>query len=175
MEGLCVAKSRPFQNLWSHVSVLTASEANDDLKAVVIFDTNCILCSAWVRFLLRHERGDTLQFASSRKDVGILLAQGHGISPEALDLTYLVIRDGKALIKSDASLALLAELKAPWRYLKVLRILPKRLRDWTYDIVARNRLNWFGEEQECFLPTPSQRSKFLDNLPSHRQPSQRAQ
>lgn len=141
----------------------------------MIFDTNCILCSAWVRFLLRHEKGNTLQFASSRRDVGIRLAQDHGISAQALDLTYLVIRDGKALIKSDASLALLAELKAPWWYLKVLRIVPKRLRDWTYDIVARNRLNWFGEGQDCFLPTPSQRSKFLDDLPSHGQPSQRAE
>lgn len=141
----------------------------------MIFDTNCILCSTWVRFLLRHEKGNTLQFASSRKDVGMRLAQDHGISAQALDLTYLVIRDGKALIKSDASLALLAELKAPWWYLKVLRIVPKRLRDWTYDIIARNRLNLFGEEQDCFLPTPSQRSKFLDDLPSHRQPTQRAE
>lgn len=154
---------------------MTAPEANYDLKAVVIFDTNCILCSAWVRFLLRHEKGDTLQFASSRKDVGIQLAQDHGISPEALDLTYLVVRDGKALTKSDASLALLAELKAPWWYLTVLLIVPNRLRDWIYDIVARNRLNWFGEQQDCFLPTPAQRSKFLDDLPSHGQPTQGAE
>ncbi|MDC0116109.1 DCC1-like thiol-disulfide oxidoreductase family protein [Octadecabacter sp.] len=154
---------------------MTALVAKDNLKTVVIFDTNCILCSAWVRFLRRHERSDTLQFASSRKDVGIRLAQGHGISPKALDLTYLVIRDGKALTKSDASLALLAELKVPWRYLTVFRSVPKRLRDWIYDIVARNRLNWFGEEQDCFLATPAQRSKFLDDLPSHGQPTQRAE
>lgn len=141
----------------------------------MIFDTNCVLCSAWVRFLLRHERDNTLQFASSRKHVGTRLAQDHGIAPEALDLTYLVIRDGKALTKSDASLALLAELKAPWRYLTVLRIVPNCLRDWTYDVVARNRLNWFGEEQDCFLPTPAQRLKFLDDLPSHGQPTQRAE
>jgi predicted DCC family thiol-disulfide oxidoreductase YuxK len=154
---------------------LADPEANHDLKAVVIFDSNCILCSALVRFLLRHEKGDTLNFASSRKDVGIKLAQDHGIAPEELDLSFLVIRDGKALKKSDASLALLAELKAPWRYLTVLRIVPNRLRDWIYDIVARNRLNWFGEQQDCFLPTPAQRSKFLDGLPSHGQPTQRAE
>ncbi len=154
---------------------MTAPEANDDLKAVVIFDTNCVLCNVWVRFLLRHEKGNTLQFASSRKDVGIRLAQDQGISLEALDLTYLVIRDGKALTKSGASLALLAELRAPWRHLTVLRIVPNRLRDWIYDIVARNRLDWFGEEQDCFLPSPAQRSKFLDDLPDHGQPTQRAE
>lgn len=141
----------------------------------MIFDTNCILCSAWVRFLLQHEQSGRLLFASSRKAVGIRLAQDHGISSEALDLTYLVIRDGQPLTKSDASLALVAELRAPWRYLTVLRIVPKRLRDWIYDIVARNRLNWFGEQQDCLLPTPAQRLKFLDDLPSHGQPTQRAE
>lgn len=141
----------------------------------MIFDTNCILCSAWVRFLLRHEKGDTLQFASSRKDVGRRLAQSHGFSADKLDLTYLVIRDGIALTKSDASLALFAELKAPWRYLRVLRVVPAPLRNWMYDFVARNRLNWFGEEQDCFLPTPAERSKFLDNLPRHQQPAPRAE
>lgn len=111
--------------------------------------------------------------ASSRKPVGIGLAQKYGIPPDALDLTYLVIQNGKVLTKSDASLGLLAELKAPWRYFGVLRIVPRGFRNWIYDIVARNRLRWFGEEKDCFLPTPAQRSKFLDHLPSHREPTER--
>lgn len=103
------------------------------------------------------------------------LAQEHGISSDALDLTYLVIRDGKALTKSDASLALMSELKAPWRYLSVLRFVPAYLRNGMYDIVARNRLKWFGEEQDCLLPTAADRSKFLDDIPGHRQSTPRAQ
>ena len=139
----------------------------------MIFDTDCVLCSAWIGFLLRHENGNSLQFASSRKPVGIRLAQENGITPDALNLTYLVIRNGKVLTKSDASLGLLAELKAPWRYLGVLHIVPRGLRNWIYDIVARNRLSWFGERKDCFLPTLAQRSKFLDDLPSHREAAER--
>jgi predicted DCC family thiol-disulfide oxidoreductase YuxK len=142
---------------------------------IVIFDTDCVLCSAWVRFLLRHEAGDTLQFASSRKAVGMQLAADHGVTPKDLDLTYLVIREGHALTKSDASLALCADLKAPWRFLGVFRIVPKALRDRIYDLVARNRLRWFGERPDCFLPIAEQRRKFLDDLPLHGQTTSRAE
>lgn len=129
----------------------------------------------WIGFLLRHEHGNTLQFASSRKPIGIHLAQEHGIGTDTLDLTYLVIRDGHPLTKSDASLCLTGELKAPWCYLAILKFVPRSLRDGIYDIVARNRLNWFGEQKDCFLPTPVQRLKFLDDLPSHGESTKRAQ
>lgn len=141
----------------------------------IVFDTDCVLCSAWVRFLLKHERGDVFQFASSRKPVGLGLARDNGLSPEDLDLTYLVLRDGAALTKSDAGLALFAALKAPWPLLRVLRFVPRGVRDWIYDIVARNRLNWFGQKTDCLLPSPAQRDKFLDALPDLGQAPARTQ
>jgi predicted DCC family thiol-disulfide oxidoreductase YuxK len=128
----------------------------------VVFDTDCILCSHWVRFILRNEVSDNIRFASSRKPVGQSLAVQYGLSPEELDLTYLVVDRGQALLKSDASLALLGELKKPWPWFRVLRFVPRRVRDWLYDLVARNRLRWFGEQKDCFLPTSEQRGRFLD-------------
>lgn len=140
-------------------------------RIIVVFDTDCVLCSAWVRFLLRHERTSDIRFASTRKPIGKALAEAQGLTANNLDLTYLVIRDGKALTKSTASLALLAELRAPWRWLALLGVVPRPLRDRIYDLVARNRLRWFGERRDCFLPTPEQRRRFLDETPSHRQPA----
>ncbi len=134
----------------------------EDSQTIVIFDTNCVFCSGGVRFFLQHERTNTVQFASSRKAAGIRLAAEHGLSEDDLDLTFLVIQNGKALTKTDASFALLKHLKAPWSYAGVLRIVPRVLRDALYDIVARNRLSWFGEQQDCFLPTADQRRRFLD-------------
>ena len=138
------------------------SLSQDTAPITVVFDSDCILCSHWVRFLLRHDRTERICFASSRKPAGQKLAQDFGLAPQDLDLTYLVIRDGNALTKSDATLALLGELHAPWRWLAVLKLIPRPLRDQLYDLVARNRLRWFGEEQDCLLPTPEQRRRFLD-------------
>lgn len=103
-----------------------------------------------------------MRFASSRKSVGKSLAVRHGFKPEDLDLTYLVVQRGQALTKSDASLALLGELKKPWSWLRILRMVPRPIRDSLYDLVASNRLHWFGEKKDCFLPTPEQRHRFLD-------------
>ena len=135
----------------------------EDNQTIVIFDTNCVLCSGGVRFFLQHERSNSVQFASSRKEAGIRLAAEYNLSEEDLDLTFLVIQNGQALTKTDASLALVKHLKAPWNFAGVFRLVPRPLRDALYDIVARNRLNWFGEQQDCFLPTAEQRRRFLDH------------
>lgn len=135
---------------------------SDGARTIVVFDTNCILCSGGVRFFLQHEQGNDVLFASSRKTAGIRLAEEHGFSEEDLDLTFLVIQNGQALTKSDASLAAVKHLKAPWRYLRVFRFVPRALRDAVYDIIARNRLSWFGEKQDCLVPTAEQRARFLD-------------
>ncbi|MEO0915387.1 MAG: DCC1-like thiol-disulfide oxidoreductase family protein [Pseudomonadota bacterium] len=141
---------------------MQADGMDTSVGVTVVFDTDCVLCSHWVKFILRHEASDGIQFASSRKSNGNRLAAQFGFRPEDLDLTYLVIRHGRALTKSDATLALLGELKAPWSWLRIARLIPRPVRNGLYDVVARNRLRWFGEEKDCFLPSADQRHRFLD-------------
>jgi predicted DCC family thiol-disulfide oxidoreductase YuxK len=142
---------------------VTENEVSDfDDSVVVIFDSDCILCSHWVKFIMRYEASENVRFASSRKPLGKSIAVKFGFEPEDLNLTYLVVRRGQALTKSDATLTLLSELKKPWSWLRVLRFIPRAFRDATYDMVARNRLRWFGMKKDCLMPTPEQRQRFLD-------------
>jgi predicted DCC family thiol-disulfide oxidoreductase YuxK len=30
-----------------------------------------------------------------------------------------------------------------------------------YDYIARNRYKWYGKKDECMIPTPQMRAKFL--------------
>ncbi|WP_420415180.1 thiol-disulfide oxidoreductase DCC family protein [Roseibium sp.] len=147
-------------------NTLTDKFVNNDVgfddDIVVVFDSDCILCSHWVRFILRHEASENVRFASSRKTFGKALADRFDFKPEDLNLTYLVVRRGQALTKSDATVILLGELKRPWSWFCVLRFIPRVIRDGIYDIVARNRLRWFGMKKDCLLPTPEQRHRFLD-------------
>ncbi|QQA41299.1 thiol-disulfide oxidoreductase DCC family protein [Pelagovum pacificum] len=129
---------------------------------IVIFDTDCVLCSGAVGFLLRHEADTTIRFASSRTETGARLAEAHGLSAADLDLTFLMIRDDNALTRSDAALCLAGHLRRPWRWLRVLRVVPRPLRDAIYGVIARNRLRWFGQRDSCFLPPPAQAHRFLD-------------
>jgi len=138
---------------------------NEDLAAPgpqIVFDTDCVLCSAWVHFLVRHERDHLIRFVNAWSGTGLALAARHGLDQTALEKTYLVIENGVGLTRSDAGLALLAHLKAPWRWLRLLRVLPVGLRDAVYDLVARSRYRWFGRKVRCFVPTLEMSHRFVD-------------
>lgn len=64
-------------------------------------------------------------------------------------------------VKSDAAIAILAGLGHGWQTIQVLRIIPRPLRDLVYGLVARYRYRWFGKQEECRIPTPAERERFL--------------
>jgi predicted DCC family thiol-disulfide oxidoreductase YuxK len=134
----------------------------DERATLVVFDTDCVLCSAWVHFLLRHERDQNMRFISAWSDAGLAIARRYGLDKADLERTYLVVDNGLGLTQSDASLALLAHLRAPWRWLRVLVFLPGRFRDALYDLVAGHRYQWFGRAEHCFVPPPESRHRFID-------------
>ena len=41
-------------------------------------------------------------------------------------------------------------------------ILPVFLRDWVYDVIAKNRYRWFGKREACMVPSPEIQARFLD-------------
>lgn len=131
-------------------------------RTLVIFDTDCVLCSGFVHFILRHERAPTIDFVGAWSDIGLKLAAEHGLTRADLDQTYLVVENGRGLTKSDASIALLHHLKAPWSWAGCLRLVPRGVRDGVYTLVARRRYRWFGHKANCFLPPAEARARFID-------------
>lgn len=125
-----------------------------------LYDGVCVLCSGGVRYMLRHERDHETRFVAIQSPEGRALALRHGIDPDEPD-SFLFIEDGKALAKSDGVLALVRHLNGPARLLLAGRILPRGLRDWLYDRLARNRYRWFGRKESCEMPDPAQRHRFV--------------
>jgi len=138
---------------------------------IVVFDTNCVLCSGMVAFILAHEQAPVLRFAGAWSDEGMALAEAHGFKPSDLDDTFLVIRDGKALTRSDAGLEILRHLRTPWRWAAVAAAVPRSLRDAVYDFVARRRYRWFGERQDCTVVPAAERHRFIGVGGSSNDPS----
>lgn len=69
---------------------------------------------------------------------------------------------GRAHTRSDAVIELGRYVGWPWRALRALRVIPRPLRDWGYDLVARARYRTFGRYDACPLPPPEARARFLD-------------
>ena len=128
---------------------------------VVFFDGVCNLCNGAVNFLLDRDRHRQLRFAPLQgRTFGSVRAANPGLN--GVDSLVLVDADGLH-IRSEAALRLAAYLGFPWRLLgRMGLVVPRALRDWVYDRVARGRYRWFGRREACRLPTPALRERFLD-------------
>lgn len=128
---------------------------------LILFDGVCHFCAASVRFILRRDPASRFHFAPLQSDLARQICAAHGLNQGDLD-TFVYARDGQPpLIRSDAALAVAADLGGPWRSLAPLRLIPRRLRDAAYRFIARHRYRWFGKSDACLVPTPEQRTRFL--------------
>lgn len=127
---------------------------------IILFDGVCHLCDRAVQFILKRDLRQQFRFASLQSPAGQRLLDR--FLPEGKDLTSIVlIADGVAYTKSDAALKIAENLRGPWPILRILRILPRGIRNRAYDFVARNRYRWFGKHSACLMPSPELRSRFL--------------
>ncbi|MCC5807119.1 MAG: thiol-disulfide oxidoreductase DCC family protein [Opitutales bacterium] len=127
---------------------------------VLLFDGVCNLCNGAVDFILRRERAPRLRFASLQSDYARRLLAGSDVDPERLE-TLVFVRGGEVFVRSDAVFAVCGELRAPWRWLRFLRVLPRRFRDRLYRCIAGRRYRWFGRRETCRMPLPEEKERFL--------------
>ncbi|MCB9427618.1 MAG: DUF393 domain-containing protein [Actinobacteria bacterium] len=124
--------------------------------ATVVYDGYCNLCNGTVGFLYRNARPETLDFVSN---------------PEPDQTTVVVIDGGREYTKSDAVLQAAHYLRRPWPALRVLRIVPRSLRDRVYDVVAANRYRWFGRRDTCAIAPASSASAAAGSANARSRPT----
>ena len=129
---------------------------------VVLFDGVCNLCNGAVQFILDRDPAGTFRFASLQSERAAALLRAHGLEPPAGDPESMVLIDGgRVYERSSAALRIARRLRGGWSLLYALVIVPRALRDAVYRVVARNRYRWFGKSDQCRVPTPELRARFL--------------
>jgi predicted DCC family thiol-disulfide oxidoreductase YuxK len=127
---------------------------------VILYDGVCVFCSRWVRFVATRDKARRFRFTAIQSGYGTRLAQAFGIDPDDPD-TNAVVHGGEAFFKSDAALTVLGALPG-WSWVRVLRAVPKSIRDAVYSLVARNRYRIFGKYDECFIPEEELRARVIE-------------
>jgi predicted DCC family thiol-disulfide oxidoreductase YuxK len=140
------------------------THAIDPTKVIVLFDGVCNLCNGLVQFLIKRDPQEQFRFASLQSEVGASLLETYGFSPQQRD-TVVVIADGKAYGRSDAALKIARRLGGAWQVFNIFRLMPRPMRDVLYDLVAARRYRWFGQKEQCMVPSPENRTRFLDAAP----------
>jgi predicted DCC family thiol-disulfide oxidoreductase YuxK len=131
-------------------------------QPLYFFDGHCVLCSRFVAFCLKRDPERRLKFASAQSNLGRQVLRDLGLRDDTLDRTILLLDGGQVYARSTAALRALRYLRRPWRWLYPLILLPRFLRDPVYDLVARNRIRWFGRLDTCLVPSPETRDRFID-------------
>jgi predicted DCC family thiol-disulfide oxidoreductase YuxK len=127
---------------------------------IILFDGECVLCSANAQFVLTHDRRGHFRLAPMQGDVGAAICRAQGMDPRSPD-TILVVEGDRVRRDSDAVLSICAGLGYPWRLLAAFRLVPAFLRDPLYRWVARNRYRFFGRRAECWVAPPAYRDRIL--------------
>ena len=140
-------------------------------RHVVFFDHDCLLCNGTVRFLMARDHRDVLRFAPLQGPTSKEMFSRHpeaAQDPDALTSLVLVEVHGQAgervSMRSTAVARVLRRLGGFWGFLGLLlAAIPRPLRDWGYNVVAKHRIRWFGvaTPDTCPLPTPEQARKLL--------------
>lgn len=134
--------------------------AERDDHSIVLFDGVCNLCNGCVTFIIRHDRKDYFRFAALQSDKGIEIQERYGLNHTSLD-ALVVVEDGRAYLKSGAALRVARRLGLPYGLLSGFLMVPPFVRDFLYDWFASNRYGWFGKRDECMVPSPEVRERFV--------------
>ena len=139
---------------------------DDDAGPVLLYDGVCGFCDRTVRLILRFDRRGVFRFAPLQGDFAGDVVSRHS-SLQGIDSLVLVEpAQGSAPeavhVRSGAFIRTARHLGGAWRLLMVLAVIPRPLRDWAYDMFARHRYGIFGRFETCPVPSPDERSRFLD-------------
>jgi predicted DCC family thiol-disulfide oxidoreductase YuxK len=127
---------------------------------ILLFDGVCNFCSFWVNFIIDRDEEKKFKFAALQSDAGQKLLERYNLPKDSFE-TFILIKQNNYFIKSSAALIIAKNLKGIWKLFYVLVIIPKPVRDYLYNIIAKNRYKWFGKREYCRIPLPEEKERFL--------------
>jgi len=131
-------------------------------KELVLFDGVCNLCNSSVQFIIRNDKKNIFLFAPLQGKTGQEVISNFNIDTSQTDSILLYSQKNGISERSTAALKIARRLRFPFNILTVFLIIPNFIRNWVYDLIARNRYRWFGKQDACMIPTPELKSKFLE-------------
>lgn len=131
-------------------------------KKIILFDGICNLCNSSVQYIIKYDKNDVFRFVALQSELGQKILKHIGIANNNID-SIVLYEPGRAYYyKSTAALEIAKNLSGIVSFAFPFRIIPTPLRDLVYNFVSKNRYKWYGKQENCMLPTPALKAKFLE-------------
>ena len=130
-------------------------------KKLILFDGVCNLCDATVQFIIKHDKQDVFRFVTLQSELGQEIVKYIGVDTSKTD-SIILYEPGRAYYyKAEAAIRIAKELGGIYSLVGIFSVLPNWFSNKIYDYVARNRYKWYGKKEQCMIPTPEMKAKFL--------------
>ncbi len=130
-----------------------------DQRPIVFFDGHCGLCNRSVDWILKHDNSHVFLFSPLQ---GTTAGDLFMSCPAEELLRSFWLKDESGLHrKSTAILRVCRRLGGLPALLSMAIIVPRQIRDWVYDLIAKSRYRIWGRSESCRIPTPDERAHFL--------------
>ncbi len=128
---------------------------------IVFFDGVCNLCNSTVQFIIKKDRKNQFKFASLQSESGKSFLNERNLPVEKLDSIILYEPGIAYYSKSTAALKIAKTIGFPYNMLYIFMVIPAPIRNLIYSFIAKNRYKWFGKKDNCMVPSPELKDKFL--------------
>jgi predicted DCC family thiol-disulfide oxidoreductase YuxK len=148
----------------AHKSFLINRTFTSQLKSaaynnIIFFDGVCNFCNYWVNFALKYNKKQNLYFAALQSDFAKKMLSEYGYQTSSLS-SVVFLKDNKIFTQSSAALKIAKELSYPWKVAYLFYFIPKLIRDFFYNIIAKYRYRLLGKRDQCRIPSAKEKGRF---------------
>lgn len=129
-------------------------------KKIVLFDGVCNYCNDKINFIIKNDKQDVFRFVALQSETGQKIIKYLGID-NSIDSIILYEPGYAYFIKSEAVFRIIKHLSSSVRLLLFFNFIPTSIKNIFYDIIAKNRYNWYGKKESCMIPTEEVKRKFI--------------
>jgi predicted DCC family thiol-disulfide oxidoreductase YuxK len=128
---------------------------------IILFDGVCNLCNRSIQLIIKRDQKKIFRFASLQGKLGQEVLKKYQLPADQLH-SFILLEGDRIFTRSTGALRIFRELGGGWKLLYGFMIIPRFIRDAVYNFVSRNRYKWYGKREECMVPTPDLKERFLD-------------
>lgn len=131
------------------------------MDSIILFDGVCNFCNRTINIILKYDKQAYFQIAASQSNAGNNLLQQFKLDQKA-SASVILIDQEKVYTKTDAVIQIANRLSGWPKLFRFIKFIPKPIRDFGYDLIAKNRYALFGKKDNCMIPDASIRHRFLE-------------
>ena len=129
-------------------------------KKIILFDGVCNYCNDKINFIIKNDKHDAFRFVALQSETGQKIIKYLGID-NSIDSIVLYEPGYAYFIKSEAVFRIIKHLSSAVKLLLFFNFIPTSIKNVFYDLIAKNRYNWYGKKESCMIPTEEVKRKFI--------------